>query len=179
MIIGSRDHIRTKVLPACTALSLVWPIKAAQEDKIVQGAVATIRIVGVQWPPFPKSKGKFRQKLDNEAARSSGISVDGGNFKGYLGHSPASGCYPRNQLQRVAAPGNSCQIVDSTAENANARAPFLGLAPAAFESFSPIPTRTTIRCNCQPRTTSPKDCIGTVRIRFPSRSMMSRTPPWP
>jgi hypothetical protein len=27
--------------------------------------------------------------------------------------------------------------VDSTAENSNARAPFLGLAPAAFESFSP------------------------------------------
>ena len=37
----------------------------------------------------------------------------------------------------VRAPGNSCQIVDTTAENANARAPFLGLAPAAFESFSP------------------------------------------
>jgi hypothetical protein len=37
----------------------------------------------------------------------------------------------------VRAPGNSCQVVDTTAENANARAPFLGLAPAAFESFSP------------------------------------------
>ena len=37
----------------------------------------------------------------------------------------------------VRASGNSCQIVDTTAENANARAPFLGLAPSAFESFSP------------------------------------------
>jgi hypothetical protein len=37
----------------------------------------------------------------------------------------------------VRAPGKSCQIVDTTAENANARAPFLGLAPSAFESFSP------------------------------------------
>jgi hypothetical protein len=37
----------------------------------------------------------------------------------------------------VRAPGNSCPIVDTTAENANARAPFLGLAPSAFESFSP------------------------------------------
>jgi hypothetical protein len=37
----------------------------------------------------------------------------------------------------VRAAGNSCLIVDSTAENINARAPFLGLAPAAFESFSP------------------------------------------
>jgi hypothetical protein len=37
----------------------------------------------------------------------------------------------------VRAAGNSCQIVDTTAENINARAPFLGLAPAAFESFSP------------------------------------------
>ena len=37
----------------------------------------------------------------------------------------------------VRAAGNSCQIVDTTAENANARAPFLGLAPAAYESFSP------------------------------------------
>jgi hypothetical protein len=37
----------------------------------------------------------------------------------------------------VRAAGNSCPIVDTTAENINARAPFLGLAPAAFESFSP------------------------------------------
>jgi hypothetical protein len=37
----------------------------------------------------------------------------------------------------VRAAGNSCQIVDTTAENANARAPFLGLAPSAFESFAP------------------------------------------
>ena len=37
----------------------------------------------------------------------------------------------------IRAAGNSCQIVDTTAENINARAPFLGLAPAAFESFSP------------------------------------------
>jgi len=37
----------------------------------------------------------------------------------------------------VRGAGNSCQIVDTTAENANARAPFLGLAPSAFESFSP------------------------------------------
>jgi hypothetical protein len=37
----------------------------------------------------------------------------------------------------VRAAGNSCRIVDTTAENANARAPFLGLAPSAFESFAP------------------------------------------
>src|SRR5580704_7943864 len=37
----------------------------------------------------------------------------------------------------IRASGNSCQIVDTTAENANARAPYLGLAPSAFESFAP------------------------------------------
>jgi hypothetical protein len=31
-----------------------------------------------------------------------------------------------------------CIITDSTAENANARAPFLGIAPADFEAFSPV-----------------------------------------
>ena len=38
----------------------------------------------------------------------------------------------------VKAPGNSCVITDSTAENAAARAPFLGIAPANFEAFSPV-----------------------------------------
>jgi len=33
--------------------------------------------------------------------------------------------------------GASCVIVDSTAENVSARAPFLGIAPANFESFAP------------------------------------------
>jgi len=33
--------------------------------------------------------------------------------------------------------GASCVIVNSTAENAAARAPFLGIAPANFESFAP------------------------------------------
>jgi len=31
----------------------------------------------------------------------------------------------------------TCQIVDSTAENASARAPFLGIAPSDFEDFAP------------------------------------------
>ena len=34
-------------------------------------------------------------------------------------------------------PGGTCAITDSTLENASARAPFLGIAPANFESFSP------------------------------------------
>jgi Carboxypeptidase regulatory-like domain len=34
--------------------------------------------------------------------------------------------------------GASCVITDSTAENAPARAPFLGIAPANFEAFAPI-----------------------------------------
>jgi len=33
--------------------------------------------------------------------------------------------------------GLSCQIVDSTAENVSARAPYLGIAPADFEDFAP------------------------------------------
>jgi hypothetical protein len=37
----------------------------------------------------------------------------------------------------VAAPGNSCKVVDTTAENASARAPFRGIAPSDFEDFAP------------------------------------------
>jgi hypothetical protein len=33
--------------------------------------------------------------------------------------------------------GTSCQIIDTTAENASARAPFQGMAPADFEDFAP------------------------------------------
>ena len=33
--------------------------------------------------------------------------------------------------------GQSCQIVDSTVENASARAPYLGIAPPDFEDFAP------------------------------------------
>jgi hypothetical protein len=35
------------------------------------------------------------------------------------------------------AAGQSCTIVDSTAENVSARAPFLGIAPSDFEDFAP------------------------------------------
>src|SRR4029077_5777128 len=43
----------------------------------------------------------------------------------------------------ITVPGTTncpspCMITDSTAENASARAPFLGIAPASFESFAPI-----------------------------------------
>lgn len=37
----------------------------------------------------------------------------------------------------LQAAGQSCTIVDSTAENVSARAPFLGIAPADFEDFAP------------------------------------------
>ena len=37
----------------------------------------------------------------------------------------------------TTGPGAQCVISDSTAENASARSPFLGIAPANFESFSP------------------------------------------
>jgi Carboxypeptidase regulatory-like domain len=37
----------------------------------------------------------------------------------------------------LKAAGLSCTIVDSTAENASARAPYLGIAPADFEDFAP------------------------------------------
>lgn len=37
----------------------------------------------------------------------------------------------------LKAAGQSCTIVDSTAENVSARAPFLGIAPADFEDFAP------------------------------------------
>jgi hypothetical protein len=37
----------------------------------------------------------------------------------------------------LQAAGQSCTIVDSTAENSAARAPFLGIAPPNFESFAP------------------------------------------
>jgi Carboxypeptidase regulatory-like domain len=37
----------------------------------------------------------------------------------------------------LQAAGQSCTIVDSTAENVSARAPYLGIAPADFEDFAP------------------------------------------
>jgi hypothetical protein len=37
----------------------------------------------------------------------------------------------------LQAAGQSCTIVDSTVENASARAPFLGIAPPDFEDFAP------------------------------------------
>ena len=37
----------------------------------------------------------------------------------------------------LEAQGLSCQIVDSTVENASARAPFIGIAPPDFEDFAP------------------------------------------
>jgi hypothetical protein len=37
----------------------------------------------------------------------------------------------------LKAAGQSCTIVDSTAENVSARAPYLGIAPADFEDFAP------------------------------------------
>jgi hypothetical protein len=37
----------------------------------------------------------------------------------------------------LQAAGQSCTIIDSTAENVSARAPFLGIAPADFEDFAP------------------------------------------
>jgi hypothetical protein len=37
----------------------------------------------------------------------------------------------------LQARGQSCQIVDSTVENASARAPYLGIAPPDFEDFAP------------------------------------------
>jgi hypothetical protein len=39
--------------------------------------------------------------------------------------------------QGVAGAGNSCQIINSTAENASSRSPYLGIAPANFEAFAP------------------------------------------
>jgi carboxypeptidase family protein len=47
---------------------------------------------------------------------------------------------PQNPITIPYACGGgpgSCQIVDSTAENVSARAPYLGIAPANFEEFAP------------------------------------------
>ncbi len=44
---------------------------------------------------------------------------------------PGFTCPPTNVV------GNSCKIIDTTAENASARAPFQGMAPADFEDFAP------------------------------------------
>lgn len=44
---------------------------------------------------------------------------------------PGFVCPPGNVV------GNTCKIVDTTAENASARAPFQGIAPADFEDFAP------------------------------------------
>jgi hypothetical protein len=44
---------------------------------------------------------------------------------------PGFTCPPTNIV------GTSCQIIDTTAENASARAPFQGIAPADFEDFAP------------------------------------------
>jgi hypothetical protein len=44
---------------------------------------------------------------------------------------PGQGC------TNLQAQGLSCQIVDSTVENASARAPYIGIAPADFEDFAP------------------------------------------
>jgi hypothetical protein len=44
---------------------------------------------------------------------------------------PGAGC------ANLQAQGLSCQIVDSTVENASARSPFIGIAPGDFEDFAP------------------------------------------
>jgi hypothetical protein len=44
---------------------------------------------------------------------------------------PGQGCV------NLQAHGLSCQIVDSTVENASARAPYIGIAPGDFEDFAP------------------------------------------
>jgi len=44
---------------------------------------------------------------------------------------PGQGC------ANLQAQGLSCTIVDSTAENASARAPYIGIAPGDFEDFAP------------------------------------------
>jgi hypothetical protein len=44
---------------------------------------------------------------------------------------PGAGC------ANLQAKGLSCQIVDSTVENASARSPFIGIAPGDFEDFAP------------------------------------------
>ena len=44
---------------------------------------------------------------------------------------PGQGCV------NLQAQGLSCQIVDSTVENASARAPYVGIAPGDFEDFAP------------------------------------------
>ncbi|MFZ2083181.1 MAG: carboxypeptidase regulatory-like domain-containing protein [Candidatus Sulfotelmatobacter sp.] len=44
---------------------------------------------------------------------------------------PGQGCV------NLQAQGLSCQIVDSTVENASARAPYIGIAPGDFEDFAP------------------------------------------
>jgi hypothetical protein len=44
---------------------------------------------------------------------------------------PGQGC------TNLQAQGLSCQIVDSTVENAAARAPYIGIAPGDFEDFAP------------------------------------------
>ncbi len=44
---------------------------------------------------------------------------------------PGAGC------ANLKAQGLSCQVVDSTVENASARSPFIGIAPGDFEDFAP------------------------------------------
>ena len=44
---------------------------------------------------------------------------------------PGQGC------ANLQAQGLSCQIVDSTVENASARSPYIGIAPGDFEDFAP------------------------------------------
>ncbi len=46
---------------------------------------------------------------------------------------PGQGC---TNLQALS-PSVSCQIVDTTVENASARAPYIGIAPGDFEDFAP------------------------------------------
>ena len=44
---------------------------------------------------------------------------------------------PGANCNGIKATGAQCTIVDSTVENASARSPFLGIAPASFEAFAP------------------------------------------
>ena len=45
--------------------------------------------------------------------------------------------FPGQGCANLQAQGLSCTIVDSTVENASARAPYIGIAPGDFEDFAP------------------------------------------
>jgi len=77
------------------------------------------------------------------------------------------------RMRNLKAQLLSCTIVDSTVENASARAPYLGIAPGDFEDFAPNSDSHYSALQATLATASARACISKAPIPGPSQSMTS------